>query len=441
MAIERDSALIRSIQALYVSGTTGELTDAQLLDRYLSRRGEVAEMAFRELVLRHGPMVMDVCRNVLRDPHDAQDAFQATFLILACKAGSIRARDSLASWLFGVARRVANRAKADAARRRLHEGKVAGMTATTTGPAAPSRDLAVLHEEVGRLPAKYREPVVLCYLEGLAYEAAARHLRCPVGTLSIRLKRARERLKARLTRRGLDLAAGPLLAHPAPRATPAMLSAVLSESTASPSSLSLARGVLRTMLLTKLKIVGLCVVPVCLLVAGGGTLVAQRPEPANPPKAEAGPPRAETPPQAQPAPGQALRRRLVDEARRRMEAQRAYYEEGRITIDRYLDAAAELKNAELLAASTHEERVAAVTAYLGRVAEVEKRERSELEIGRSTTADVAEAAFYHVKAELELDHVRNPAGHLDAEALDRRLSAVEKKLDQILRALPAAGRQ
>src|SRR4051794_1264880 len=104
MAIEKQGAWLRSVQGLFGTGTTGGLADAQLLDRFLSRRDEAA---FEALVVRHGPMVFDVCHNVLTDSHDAEDAFQATFLILARRAGSIRRPDSLGSWLFGVARRAA----------------------------------------------------------------------------------------------------------------------------------------------------------------------------------------------------------------------------------------------------------------------------------------------------------------------------------------------
>ena len=112
MTIGQSGSVLRSVQTLFDGGTTGGLTDAQLLERFLARRQETAGAAFEALVVRHGPMVFDVCRNVLGDPHDAQDAFQATFLVLARRAGSVRQRDSLASWLFGVARRVASRAKA-----------------------------------------------------------------------------------------------------------------------------------------------------------------------------------------------------------------------------------------------------------------------------------------------------------------------------------------
>ena len=179
----------------------GNLSDAQLLDGFLARSGEAAEAAFEALVARHGPMVLDVCSNVLRDSHDAQDAFQATFLVLASRAGSIRRRDALAGWLLGVARRVALRSRTDLARRRAYEGRAAEMKTDLQQDRAES--WPELHEEIGRLPERYREPVVLCYLEGLSTDAAALRLGCPEGTVLSRLSRARERLQGRLTRRGL----------------------------------------------------------------------------------------------------------------------------------------------------------------------------------------------------------------------------------------------
>ena len=203
------------IGVLFGGGTLVGLDDADLVDRFVAGRGdEAAARAFEALVTRHGPMVLAVCRTALRDGHDAQDAFQATFLILARRARSIRRRDTVASWLFGVARRVALRARADAARRRARERRVAISERSESALAREPDDLAVLHEEVARLPTHYRAAVVLCDLEGLTYESAARELRCPPGTLATHLRRARERLRSRLTRRGVTAAIPPVAAGP-----------------------------------------------------------------------------------------------------------------------------------------------------------------------------------------------------------------------------------
>ncbi len=123
-----DTAGLRYLRTLYRVGVVGDLTDGQLLERFVAGRDESAEAGFAALVERHGPMVLRVCRQILGDAHDAEDAFQATFLVLARRAGSVRKRESVASWLYGIAQRVARRSQADAARRREHERRRAAMT-------------------------------------------------------------------------------------------------------------------------------------------------------------------------------------------------------------------------------------------------------------------------------------------------------------------------
>jgi len=188
-----------------------ERTDRQLLECFTGQRGELAEQAFTALVERHGPMVLGVCRNLLGDSHSAEDAFQATFLVLVRKADALGQPESLGPWLHGVALRTARKAKSLGDQQRRRERQEAAM-----GGEEPVGDWGrqelrlvrreeaeVLHEEVARLPEQYRAPVVLCYLEGLTHVEAATRLRWPVGTLSVRLMRARKLLHARLSRRGL----------------------------------------------------------------------------------------------------------------------------------------------------------------------------------------------------------------------------------------------
>jgi RNA polymerase sigma factor (sigma-70 family) len=161
--------------------------------------------AFEGLVRRYGPMVFRVCRDVLGDPQDAEDAFQATFVVLLRQAGSIRDRASIGRWLYEVASRISRRERRRVAKIRSQERQVPAMD----WAAPPDFDPAarewkpILHDEIRRLPAKLRDPIVLCYFEGLTVEAAARRLRCPVGTLKSRLGKGRELLRSRLTRRGL----------------------------------------------------------------------------------------------------------------------------------------------------------------------------------------------------------------------------------------------
>jgi RNA polymerase sigma factor (sigma-70 family) len=261
------------LNTLFRFGVVGDLSDGQLVQRFLTARDGADQAAFTALVDRHGPMVLGVCREVLGNSHDAQDAFQATFLVLARKAGSVRKADSVSSWLHGVALRVAMRAKAGAARRRVYERRSAALKAAELGRQGGSREWwPELHEEIARLPARYREPVVLYYLEGLTTEDAALRVGCPHGTILSRLSRARERLRRQLDRRGLALSAALRTTGETPRAT-AALPAKLLETTvhaafgfargqpmdaglASNMATTLATDVLYTMTITKLKIVG-----------------------------------------------------------------------------------------------------------------------------------------------------------------------------------------
>ena len=215
--------LLGQVHRLFHFGAIGAMSDAQLLDRFVSRRDEAAEAAFEELVIRHGPMVLRVCRGVLHDAHDAEDAFQAVFLVLASRAGSIRRSGSVASWLFGVGaprghtRPPERRASASArpARRRADLGERAPRETTIPTGRSSTRRL-------DGLPERLRAPVVLCYLQGLTYAAAAHQLGVSEVAVRGRLARARERLRHRLTRRGVTVPAGLLVAGAAGQAQAAI---------------------------------------------------------------------------------------------------------------------------------------------------------------------------------------------------------------------------
>jgi RNA polymerase sigma factor (sigma-70 family) len=194
--------LSRPVRRAPAKPPTDDATDAELIDHFVTRRDH---NAFAVLVRRHGPMVFGVCRRVLRDPHDAEEAFQVTFLVLVRKAGTLRQPERLANWLYGVASRVAHKAKLSASRRDVHERSAAMSTfvaPVTVGPDGAELR-AVIDEEMVALPEKYRAPLVLCYLEGLTNEDAARKLGWPTGSMSYRLARGRELLRRRLARRGL----------------------------------------------------------------------------------------------------------------------------------------------------------------------------------------------------------------------------------------------
>ncbi len=203
----------QTIRTLFELGTVGGLTDGQLLEQFASCRDEAGETAFAALVARHGPMVLWVCRGLLGNADDADDAFQATFLVLAKRARSIRNPELLGNWLYGVARKTAQKSKARRARWRKRAEREASMSsvAVDNGRAElepiKGEESAALHEEVDRLPERLRVPIVLCYLEGLTHAEAARRLRWPIGTVRSRMARARGLLRTRLARRGLAYAA------------------------------------------------------------------------------------------------------------------------------------------------------------------------------------------------------------------------------------------
>jgi RNA polymerase sigma factor (sigma-70 family) len=256
----------------------GGLTDGQLLTRFLDGKEEAA---FAALVRRHGPMVLGLCRRVLGHAHDAEDAFQAAFLVLARKAASIARREAVASFLYSVAYRTAQRARAQAARRRATERQVEDMPHPAVAPSEAQDWRPLLDRELSRLPEKYRATLVLCDLEGKTRREAARQLGLPEGTLASRLATARRMLAGRLTKCGVTLSGGALAAAlaegaaavPAPwiQATAraaALLAAGQAGALATAPAL-LMNEVLKTMLLTKLKVCAVTVLAALLLGAGG----------------------------------------------------------------------------------------------------------------------------------------------------------------------------
>ncbi len=234
-------SVIRSIQTLFDTGSATGMSDRELLEEFLARRDHSAERAFAALVARHGPMVWSICRSISPDSHTAEDAFQATFLVLVRSARSIRRCETLGPWLHGVARRVAVRAKAAITRRKRQEEQGAAMNIYSKAISSPRSDpprfdeIEALHQEIGRLPERYRAAVILCDLEGCTHAEAARLLQCPSGTVSVRVSRAKDLLRDRLIRRGLAYAtvasSAIALSETANAASPLPLPLGLAEST------------------------------------------------------------------------------------------------------------------------------------------------------------------------------------------------------------------
>ncbi len=292
----------RDLQTIFQAGSLAGLSDGELLEQIAAHRGAgreeglEVESAFALLIERHGPMVLRVCRTVLGDPHEAEDAFQATFLVLLRRGGSIRNRESVGPWLHGVARRVAACARSAGARRRIHERRWFDRRMGAGSAADPHEvDLAqTIHSELDRLPERYRAPIVLCDLEERSLDEAARQLGWPLGTVKSRLNRGRERLRDRLVRRGVAPGVAGLALSASAAIRPAGASTVsraLAQATtqmigeagiiaggSSASVLVLARGMERMILMSQLKMaaVGLIVVG---LMALGIVAVASGPRP------------------------------------------------------------------------------------------------------------------------------------------------------------------
>lgn len=391
-----------------------ESSDAQLLERFI---GERDEAAFASLMRRHGPLVWNVCRRVLVEEHAAEDAFQATFLVLVRKARSVSKRESVRSWLYGVALRVALRARQREGLRRVREQSTPPRQADTAAEADWDDMRSILDEEIQRLPEKYRLPIILCYLEGQTNDEAARQLNCPRGTIATRLARAREQLRSRLVRRGLTLSTGALTALLADNAMSAALSPLLFAQTTkgvlagtvSVSITTLTEGALHTMFVTKMK-TALSAVLALIVVGGAGVstyyLRAQAPAPkqedvrqsAVKALADLG---LDKPP--------TLMEKLLDK-RREMAAQemRIRYEKYRAgaqdaTLDLALAGSKRLRKAELELSKNQADRLAAHEKHLKLMKEIVKICQAKYTVGRISLADYSQAEYERMDAEIELE--------------------------------------
>jgi RNA polymerase sigma factor (sigma-70 family) len=406
----------------------GEPTDRELLDRFAARRdGE----AFAALLQRHGPMVWAVCRRVLRHEQDAEDAFQATFLVLARKAGAIARPERLANWLYGVAYRTALKARSEAARREARERQVAAMPAAEPPDELAWRDLGpVLGEEVHRLPERYRAPFVLCYLEGKTNEEAARQLGCPKGTVLSRLSWARQRLRSRLTRRGLAPSAGLLAAILSERAAPAAVPVGVAERTLKAAVLTaaaktaaagvvstrvaaLTEGVLRAMFLNQLKTAALVLALLILIGAGAGVfgyhvLAGEPADTSGADRPRVADTRKEKPKSAaRSAERTRLLKAKADAAKAMWQARWQEFLTGRTTVDFLLPWSRHWLEAQLALSDNKADRVAAYQAHLDRMREAEKVTKAKFEAGQIAVSQYGQTTFHRLEAELWLLEARD----------------------------------
>jgi RNA polymerase sigma factor (sigma-70 family) len=295
MATSQISGVIEHVRRAVLLSDGAGMTDGELLSRFLDGRNEDA---FAALVKRHGPMVWGVCRRLLPTHHDAEDAFQATFLVLVRKAATVRPREMVGNWLYGVAYMTAHRGKVAAAKGRSREKQVADLPERAVAEPDFWVELRpLLDQELNRLPDQYRAIIVLCDLEAKTRKEVARQLGCPEGTVASRLARARALLAKRLARHGLGASSGALAAVLAQNAVSASVPISMVSSTIKAASLlaagqaaagiisvkvaALTERVLKTMVLRKLK-VGL-ILFLCASLIGGARLIYQ---------SQAGPPTA-----------------------------------------------------------------------------------------------------------------------------------------------------
>jgi RNA polymerase sigma factor (sigma-70 family) len=391
-----------------------DLPDGALLECFVAQREQAALLA---LLQRHGPLVWSVCRRVLREEHSAEDAFQATFLVLVRKAGSVRKAESIRSWLYGVANRVARRARAQQVARRERE-KAQPPRSPDLPSGGPEWDelRAILDEEVQRLPEKYRLPVMLCHLQGQSTTEVARELGCPAATVATRLARAREQLRGRLSRRGLApsasafaawLAQQSLLPLPAGLlATTARVGAAYmtgSVAAIAPPIATLTTETLRAMFLDKLK-PALAVLLALFFLGGGLGLLASRGPGA--PLPEKGPAATAPKPPAKGKLAELLKKRLKM-AQDEYEARNQEFLAGRGTLDILHGASLRLRKAQLETARTKAERLAAHRGQIKRAAEIADFVKEYYDAGRMKAADHFQSEFYRLEAEIDYERERS----------------------------------
>jgi RNA polymerase sigma factor (sigma-70 family) len=425
--------LLRYLRRL--SGATSDVEDAQLLRRFLAQRDE---SAFTAIVQRYGAMVWALCVRRLGETPEAEDAFQATFLVLVRKAQALRDPQLLGSWLYGVAYRTAMKLRGQRARLAARETTLPEQVAEEQAEQVWSDLRPVIDEEVNRLPEKYRRPVVLCYLQGMSNEEAAHRLGCAKGTVFSRLSRARELLRRRLEKRGLSASVGVLEDNTVARTMPPAIlcastirtSLSLAAGTASPALsaplAALVEGVLRSMFLSKVKFVAVVLLILGLIGSGAGFVVhrtgAEQPalKPVPVPAVAADQAKAKEP-EAKPKPKADKPAKTPDEMTTLLKARIALAQKGYEAAVPLLTQTKRFGNvlspvgkpedvynwsirwlqAQRDMSPKHEDQVAALEAHLKRMTELkEKVKQLARDLLLGITVD--EAEWYRLEAELWL---------------------------------------
>ncbi len=454
----QQNPVMRYLRRLAGSPSGGERSDEELLRRFALQKDEGA---FATIVEKHGPMVFGVCRRILQNPHDAEDAFQAVFLVLVRKAGSLRQPAALTPWLYGVAYRTAIRARAMANQRHFHETQAMSIQASKPIRESTTNDLKdMLDEEVNRLPAKYRSPVILCYMSGKTNEEAARQLGCASGTIFSRLSRAREMLRSRLTRKGITLSAAGLATALSETVTKAAVPPILIHGTVqsalivaagkglaggaiSASVFTLTKGVQQAMFMNTLKIVlalGLTATVVVGACVGGYLALGH-----NSSKDEKAPGQQATATDEKPGNKtklledqkkkievrgdevdlrkkyeaelklKQLLKDRIEAAKDELDVRTKQFEAGRGTLDFFFGASKRLLKAEWEATDKKADQLIALEAHLGRMKKVQDTCQERFDEGNKALEDLSQAKYYRLEAAIWLERAKAGKLKLDTE--------------------------
>jgi RNA polymerase sigma factor (sigma-70 family) len=441
----QQNPVMRYLRRLAGAPPGGDPSDEELLRRFAIQHDEAA---FTAILEKYGPMVFGVCRRLLRNRQDAEDAFQATFLVLARKAGSLARPGLLAAWLYGVANRTALRARSTAVQRQLHEKQVMAIQASKSVQPLGTDDFKeLLDEEVNRLPAKYRSPIILCYMCGKTNEEASRELGCAPGTIYSRLARAREMLRSRLTRRGITLSAAALATALSETASKAVVPPLLIHGTVqsalilaagkglaggaiSTSVFTLTKGVQQAMFINTLKIVlALSLTATVILGAGVGWLALSH----NPTKDEQAPTKQATASNENTDNNtkqleenkkkhdaelnlMRLMKDRVEAAKVEVDIRTQQYEQGRGTMDFLFGASKRLLKAEWEATDRKPDQLAALQTHLDLMKKMQDISQKRFDSGKESMENVAETKYFRLEAEIWLERAKTGKLKLDIES-------------------------